>query len=265
MSRQLQQCGRVPFSLLPGRMLGDVPVAEVPRERNAEATGILIADDHAIFRDGLRMLLETQPDFRVVGEAKDGEETVSLVRELKPDVLLLDLAMPRFPGLDVLYELARSSTPVRSIVLAAAAERSEMVQAIHLGARAVVLKHSGIQVLLECIHAVMAGRYWVGDENLSDLTEVLRRLLPPPGSRAASRALGLTARELEVVATVASGYTNKDIAQKFSISEHTVKNHLTNIFDKLGFSNRVELALFATEHRLTENSWICDMPKSRSR
>jgi two-component system, NarL family, nitrate/nitrite response regulator NarL len=222
--------------------------------RNTEATCILIADDHPIFRDGLRMLLETQQEFRVVGEAADGKEAIRLVRELQPDVLLLDLAMPHCSGLEVLRELGRLSTPVRTIILTAAVKSSEMVQAIQLGARAVVLKHSATEALFECVHTVMADRYWVASENVSDLMEALRKFQPSPSTGTEGRTFGLTARELEVIVTVVAGYTNKDIAQKFSISEHTVKNHLTNIFDKLGVSNRLELTLYALEHRLTGNS-----------
>lgn len=232
-------------------MSGDLATADVFMDRNADAISILIADDHGILRQGLRMLLETEPDFRVVGEAGDGEEAIRLVGELKPAILLLDLSMPRCTGLEALRELAKLSTPVRTIILAAAVEKSSILQAIQLGARAVVLKHSASDVLFECIRNVMAGRCWVGNENVSDLMEALRTLLPPPNSGARSRAFGLTQRELEVVSAVAAGYTNKDIAQKFSISEHTVKNHLTNIFDKLGLSNRLELVLFAIEHHLS--------------
>jgi DNA-binding NarL/FixJ family response regulator len=247
MERPLQKHTWASLDLSAGRTAAGVSPARV-----TEVTRILIADDHPIFRDGLRMLLETQREFRVVGEAADGEEAIRLARELKPDVLLLDLAMPRCPGLDVLREMGRFSTPVRTIILTAAIDSSEIGQAIRLGARAVVLKHSATQVLFECVHTVMAGRYWVASENVSDLMQALSKLLPSRGTE--DKTFGLTARELEIIAAVVAGYTNKDIAQKFSISEHTVKNHLTNIFDKLGVSNRLELTLYALEHRLTGNS-----------
>ena len=211
---------------------------------------ILVADDHPIFRDGLRKLLEAEPDFRVIGEASDGQEAVKLAHELKPDILLLDLAMPRQPGLDALRELTAASTPVRTILLTVAIEKAQLVEALQLGARGVVLKETSTELLLKSIRSVVAGQYWVGREAVTDLVRVLRDLIPAAGEEAKKKAFGLTPRELEVVSAIVLGYTNKDIARKFTISEDTVKHHLTNIFDKVGVSNRLELALFSIEHRL---------------
>ncbi|PYV28547.1 MAG: DNA-binding response regulator [Acidobacteria bacterium] len=215
---------------------------------------IVIADDHPILREGLRKLLEAEPDLRVIGEAGDGVEAVKAVRRLKPDLLLLDLAMPRQTGLEALREIGTlASTATRTVVLAAAIEKAQVAQAIQLGARGVVLKESATQLLLRCIRAVMGGQYWVGDEVVSSLVEVLRDLLPAADGGDRQDHFGITRREMEVINAIVSGYTNKDIAQKFSLSEQTVKHHLTNIFDKLGVSNRLELALFAVNHRLVSN------------
>jgi DNA-binding NarL/FixJ family response regulator len=219
----------------------------------AKPVRVLIADDHAIFRDGLRRLLEADPGLSVVGEAADGIEALKLALKLKPDILLLDLAMPRQPGLDTLGELADTCPNLRTILLTAAIEKAQIVQALQLGARGVVMKESATQLLLKCIRAVMNGELWVGRESVSDLVQFLRE-----GARGArqkeplQKNFGLTPRELEVVTAIVGGYTNRDVAQKFSISEDTVKHHLTNIFDKLGVSNRLELALFAVHHRLVE-------------
>ena len=139
------------------------------------------------------------------------------------------------------------------MVLAAAIEKAQVAQAIQLGARGVVLKESATQLLLRCIRAVMGGQYWVGDEVVSSLVEVLRDLLPAADGGDRQDHFGITRREMEVINAIVSGYTNKDIAQKFSLSEQTVKHHLTNIFDKLGVSNRLELALFAVNHHLVSN------------
>lgn len=212
---------------------------------------ILIADDHPIFRDGLRKLLEAEPGFKVVGEAADGEEAIRLIPVLKPDILLLDLAMPRLPGLETLRSIVSSGLDVKTIILTAAIEKAQLVEALQLGARGLVMKESATSIMLKSIRAVMAGQIWVGHESVSSLVHALREKSVPLPS---PKKFGLTPRELEVVAAIVSGYTNRDIAQKFSISEQTVKHHLTNIFDKLGVSNRLELALFAVNHHLADPS-----------
>lgn len=218
-------------------------------------TRILIADDHAIFRDGLKRLLESEPDFEIVAEARDGEEAAELVRSVEPDVLLLDLSMPRSPGLETLRELATSTIPlpVRTILLTAGIETDEIIEALQLGARGVVLKESATELLFKAIRAVMAGEHWVGRERVSDLVHVLRKLTAPADEKSRPRSFGLTGRELEVVTAVVAGFSNKEIAEKLSISENTVKHHLTAIFDKVGASNRLELALFAIHHQLIPN------------
>jgi DNA-binding NarL/FixJ family response regulator len=220
--------------------------------RRAQPVRILIADDHPIFRDGLRRLLEAETDLKVIGEACDGAEAVKLARQLKPDILLLDLAMPRQPGLEALREMSTGSpsTPVRVILLTAAAEKKQIVEALQLGARGVVLKDSATQLLLKSIHTVMAGEYWVGRESVSNLVQYLRNLVQSSGEESRQRKFGLTPRELEIVSTVVAGYANKEIAEHFKISEDTVKHHLSNIFDKLGVSTRLELALFAVNQSL---------------
>jgi len=220
--------------------------------RRSQPVRIVIADDHPIFRDGLRRLLEAEPDLRVVGEACDGNEAVKLARQLRPDILLLDLAMPRQPGLEALREMnsGTGSNSVRVILLTAAAEKKQIVEALQLGARGVVLKDSATQLLLKSIHTVMSGEYWVGRESVSNLVQYLRTLVQSSGEEARQRKFGLTPRELEIVSAVVAGYSNKEIAEYFKISEDTVKHHLSNIFDKLGVSTRLELALFAVNQAL---------------
>ncbi|HKS73181.1 MAG TPA: response regulator transcription factor [Terriglobales bacterium] len=219
---------------------------------NKKTIHIVIADDHPIFRDGLRRLLEAESDLKVIGEASDGAEAVKLARQLKPDILLLDLAMPKHPGLEALKDLSSGTGPggTRVILLTAAAEKSQIVEALQLGARGVVLKDSATQLLLKAIHTVMAGEYWVGRESVANLVQYLRNLLQSSGEEARQKKYGLTPRELEIVSTVVEGYSNKEIAGYFKISEDTVKHHLSNIFDKLGVSTRLELALFAVNQSL---------------
>jgi two-component system, NarL family, nitrate/nitrite response regulator NarL len=206
-----------------------------------ELIHIVIADDHAIFRDGLRRLLATQDDLRVIAEASDGKEAISLVAELKPDVLLLDLAMPRVPGLEVLRELGRQEIAVRTILLTAAIQPFAVTTALQLGARGIVLKASPPELLLKSIRAVCEGQLWVGSEQV---TAWARTGQPTTGG------FGLTTREIEIIAAIKEGNSNREIASKLAISEETVKRHLSNIYGKLGVSSRLELAVLASEQHL---------------
>lgn len=215
---------------------------------------LVIADDHPIFLKGLRALLESEAGFEIVGEARNGAEAVQLAQTLKPDVLLLDVAMPGVTGLVALEKLAAAAVNVRTILLTAAIEKSAVVTALQLGARGVVLKESATQVLFKCIQAVMRGQYWVGSEGVAGLIEALREMMAGGEDQARKKQFGLTKRENEIVAAIVSGLANRDIAKKFTISEDTVKHHLTNIFDKTGVSSRLELALFAVHHKLVHHT-----------
>jgi two-component system nitrate/nitrite response regulator NarL len=220
---------------------------------SSQAIRIVIADDHALFRAGLRLLLEREADLRVLAEAADGLEACDAVRTHNPDILLLDLLMPRQPGLDVLRSLADSGPPVRTIMVTASIDNAQMIEALQLGAQGVVMKDCAPHLLVKGIRAVVSGEYWVGRERVTNLVQYLRAMSTPSHVEASPRPMfGLTRRELQIVSAIVGGYTNKDIAQRFSLSEDTVKHHLTNIFDKCGLSNRLELALFAVNHRLVD-------------
>jgi len=216
---------------------------------------VLIADDHPVVRIGLRNMLRSDPSMKIVAEAKDGVEALHMVRTLRPDILLLDLAMPKMPGMEALRELTGDATQTRTILLTGHVDKRQILEALQLGARGVVLKDAVVEHLSAGIRAVMQGQYWLEGRPVQNLVQVLRDLAaqttPPP-----RKTFGLTARELQVVALITEGSTNKHIAQAFGISEETVKRHLTNIFNKLGVGNRLELALFALNHNLlpTETS-----------
>jgi two-component system, NarL family, nitrate/nitrite response regulator NarL len=221
-------------------------------DKPADIVNILVVDDHPTFRLGLRTLLQAETNFRVVGEAGDGIDALRMARELKPHILLLDLSLPRHPGLNVLRDLVTADSGPRAIVLTAAIEQPEIAQALQLGARGIVLKESATQLIVEAIRSVMRGQYWVGRENVSDVMQMLHRLLPRPASRNTRENFGLTPREMEVITAIVAGYSNREIAQKLSLSLQTVKHHITNVFDKLGVSNRLELTLFAISHHLID-------------
>jgi two-component system, NarL family, nitrate/nitrite response regulator NarL len=212
---------------------------------------ILLADDHTIFRDGLRKLLEAEPDFEIVGEAGDGADAITMVQQVKPEILLLDLAMPRVPGLEALREVMGLKTSTRIILLTAAIEKKQIIEALQVGARGVVLKDAATQMLIRAIRTVINGQFWVGREAVVDLVGYLKhQIASQPAPKA--KSYGLTRREIEILGTIVAGLSNKEIAQKFSLSEDTVKHHLTNIFDKVGVSSRLELALFAINNQLIE-------------
>jgi DNA-binding NarL/FixJ family response regulator len=210
---------------------------------------VLIADDHAIFRDALRKLLDADDAITIVGEAGNGAECVKMLDKLRPDILLLDLRMPDKSGLAVLEEVNFDTLPTRVIVLTAAEDDGDLVRAMRLGARGIVLKESAIDLLIKSIHRVHAGEIWLDSRMTAG---VINAFSASSKSRARSEKPLLSDREMEVVQLVAQGSQNKEIGKKLFISEQTVKNHLHNIFDKLGVSDRLELALYAIHHHLLD-------------
>src|SRR5215469_15504534 len=215
-----------------------------PRKGNIR---ILIADDHPIVRDGLKKLLTLEEDFEIVGEAGDGCEVLDRVQELDPDVLLLDLRMPNLDGLSALQTLQQTNKRTRVIILTASEDKNEFVQAMKLGCSGIVLKQTAPELIVKSIRKVNGGEIWLD----SHTTAAVMRQFAAPGDLAASGSgktrerSPLSQREREIVQLVAQGYKNKEMAEKMFISEQTVKNHLHNIFDKLGVSDRLELALYA--------------------
>jgi DNA-binding NarL/FixJ family response regulator len=212
---------------------------------------ILVADDHGLFRDGLRQFLSTESDFLVVGEAADGEEAVERCRGLQPDVLLLDVCMPRVSGIEALDRLRNVSPRTSVVLLTAGIERRILLEALILGIRGLVLKSAETETLVRCIRTVAAGGYWVEHAAIGDLVATLRtpdRTARPP----AVLSVVFTHRERQILSEVIQGASNAEIGRTFGLRDQTVKNHMTKIFDKAGVSTRVELALYAINHGFGE-------------
>jgi len=207
---------------------------------------VVIADDHPIVRDGLRKLLSVEEDIDVVGEAADGQELLDHMESWRPDVILLDLRMPKTDGLTALQTLNTTNNPAKVIILTASEDKNEFVQAMKLGCAGIVLKQTSAELIVKSIRKVHAGEIWLD----AHTTAAVMRQFATAEAAAAAGIRGrerapLSSREREIVALVAQGYKNKEMAEKMFISEQTVKNHLHNIFDKLGVSDRLELALYA--------------------
>jgi two-component system, NarL family, nitrate/nitrite response regulator NarL len=211
-----------------------------------ELIRIVIADDHPIFRDGLRKLLMLEEDFRVVAEARDGKEVLEVLDEHQPDILLLDLKMPGLDGLTALQKLQNSRTKTKVIVLTASEDKNQFVQAMKFGTCGIVLKQTATELLIKSIRKVHAGEIWLDSHTTAAVMRQFSSPMDstPVGNRDRDRS-PLSQREREIVVLVAQGFKNKEMAEKMFISEQTVKNHLHNIFDKLGVSDRLELALYA--------------------
>jgi DNA-binding NarL/FixJ family response regulator len=214
---------------------------------------VLLADDDPIVREVVRTRLSASGEFEVIGEAEDGAFAVKQVEQLHPDVLLLDLAMPNLPGIEALHELAARRSSGHTIVFSSAVGPQQILQALQLGARGILSK-SRISDLEPAIRSVLNGNFWVEDREVQDVGKFLSELSQTLGGEASSRSYGLTHRETEVIGLVTEGCSNKDVALRLGITEDTVKRHLTNIFDKVGMSTRLELALFALRNNLVSKA-----------
>ena len=233
---------------------------ELPRPPRSErgVTRIFIVSAHAVYREALCVLLERESGFTVVGGAADCVAAARPVHGCKPDILLLDLAMAALPDRHSLRKLITVCARTRLIVLVPDLGKVAITEALLLGVRGVVLKSVPVETFFRSIRAIVAGQYWVGREVVADLVQTLRaiRAETPDAGRG---AFGLTARELEILSVLVIGYSNKEIARHCSISERTVKHHLTNILHKLGLTSRLELAVFALQHQV-----VVPAPKGRA-
>jgi DNA-binding NarL/FixJ family response regulator len=218
---------------------------------------VLVADSHPVVLEGLRSILRPETDITIVGQALDGIEALEMVAATDPDVVLLELRLPRMDGLTVLRNLPARSTRAKALLFPAADVKDEFVEAMKLGCSGILMKHSPAALIAKSIRKVHEGEIWL---DASTTATVIRQFASPGesytpmvnpsnGKNQRDRAQ-LSQREREIIVLIAQGYKNKEIAEKMFITEQTVKNHLHNIFDKLGVSDRLELALYAIHNSL---------------
>ena len=212
---------------------------------------ILLVDDHTLFRSGVRLLLQRQPDFEVVAEAGDGVEGVKRAKELKPDVVLLDLNLPGLSGLETLQLLTQDLPSCAVIILTVSEEADELGQALRDGARGYLVKNIDADVLTSAIRRAAAGESVIAESMTAKLVDQFRGqaslAATPPGHAERHR---LTARETQIVQCLARGASNKVIARELDVSESTVKIHVQNVLKKLNLTSRVQVAVYAVEHGL---------------
>ncbi|MGH9582115.1 MAG: response regulator [Bryobacteraceae bacterium] len=215
---------------------------------------VLIVDGHPIAREGLRSVLAKTDDIEVVGDASEGTDALEKVIHLEPDIVLLDLGLPGADGMAMLRSVQTHAPRAKVILFTTSEHKDEFVEAMKLGCSGILLKEGATALIEKSIHRVYAGEIWLD----SNTTAAVIRQFASPSDFPAAHANGkpqrertqLSQREREIIVLIAQGYKNKEIAEKMFITEQTVKNHLHNIFDKLGVSDRLELALYAIHNSL---------------
>ena len=213
----------------------------------AESIRVLIVDDHAIVREGQRALIDTEPGMEVVGEAKNGSEAVEMARSLRPDVILMDLHMPRKDGIEAIGEIKTDNPHTRALVLTSFTEDEKVYTAIKAGAMGYLMKDSSPTEILAAIRQVHQGKVSM---HPSIAKKLMRELQRTSSTRPTEEPL--TAREVEILKLIAQGLPNREIAEKLVISERTVRTHVTNILGKLHLANRTQAALYALREGLAD-------------
>jgi DNA-binding NarL/FixJ family response regulator len=208
---------------------------------------VMLVDDHAVVREGLRSYLELEESLDIVGEASNGREAVRRAHELRPDVILMDLVMPEMDGIAATKAIREQHPNTKVIVLTSFVEEEKVIPAIQAGAAGYLLKNVSAPELVRAIQAAVGGQ-----AQLDPLVarKLMERVTAPPRDPEAALADLLTDREREVLKLIASGYSNKEIARELVVSERTVKGHVSNILNKLGVQDRTQAALFAVKHHL---------------
>ncbi len=208
---------------------------------------VMLVDDHAVVREGLRSYLELEESLDIVGEASNGREAVRRAHELRPDVILMDLVMPEMDGIAATKAIREQHPNTKVIVLTSFVEEEKVIPAIQAGAAGYLLKNVSAPELVRAIKAAVGGQ-----AQLDPLVarKLMERVTAPPRDPEAALADLLTDREREVLKLIASGYSNKEIARELVVSERTVKGHVSNILNKLGVQDRTQAALFAVKHHL---------------
>ena len=227
-------------------------MAKSPAAIPEDAIRVLIVDDHALFRRGLQMVLEGEPDIDVVGEASDGHEAIDRAENTTPDVVLMDVRMPKRSGIEATRAIAESVPSARIVMLTVSDEEEDLYEAIKAGATGYLLKEISIEEVASAIRAVMSGQSLITPSMASKLLNEFSNLSKKAEARTAMPGPTLTTRELEVLKLVAQGMSNKEIATELFISENTVKNHVRNILEKLHLHSRMEAVVYAVREKLLD-------------
>jgi two-component system NarL family response regulator len=229
--------------------LGSAPVPDAP---SSEPIRVLVVDDHAVFRRGLQMVLEQEPDIEVVGEASDGAEAVTMASNTAPDIVLLDVRMPKRGGIDACTAIKDAVPSVAIIMLTISDEEADLYDAIKAGAVGYLLKDIPIDEVATAVRAVRGGQSYISPSMASKLLTEFATMVRRSDERQQLPAPKLTDREMEVLKLVAKGLNNRDIAKQLFISENTVKNHIRNILEKLQLHSRMEAVVYAVREKLLE-------------
>ncbi|MEP7032834.1 MAG: response regulator transcription factor [Actinomycetota bacterium] len=219
---------------------------------DTERLRVLVCDDHALFRRGLQMVLEQEPDLELVGEASDGVEAVEKAQELMPDVVLMDVRMPRRSGIEAAGDIKDMLPHVKILMLTISDEEADLYEAIKAGASGYLLKEIPIDEVAEAIRSVWAGQSRISPSMASKLLTEFAAMSKASSEKPQVPAPRLTDREMEVLKLVAQGLNNRDIAKRLFISENTVKNHIRNILEKLHLHSRMEAVVYAVREKLLE-------------